>query len=125
MTELQILTVIKNNGGSIGYTDLLNQNLTDTNRDGIADKARIEKMIERDLLEGRTDAFCSISITDEGRLHLQDAEYLEQQKQQLADDAARENTKNKRHDWRIAIIGALIAALVGFGFDAVAHFLFG
>ena len=124
MTELQILSVIKNNGGSIGYTDLLNQNLTDTNRDPSADKARIEQMIQRGLLEGRTDAYCSISITNPGRLHLQDAAYLEEQKQQLADEAARENSKNKRHDWYIAILGALFASLIGLAFDAIAYFFF-
>ncbi len=124
MTELQILSVTKNKGGSIGYTDLLNQNLTDSNRDPSADKARIEQMIQKGLLEGRTDAFCSISITDTGRLHLQDAAYLEEQKQQLADDAARENSKNKRHDWYIAILGALFASLIGLAFDAIAYFFF-
>lgn len=124
MTELQILSVIKNKGGSIGYTDLLNQNLTDSNRDSRADKARIEQMIQKGLLEGRTDAFCSISITDTGRLRLQDATYLEDQNQKLAEEAARENSKNKRHDWYIAILGALFASLIGLAFDAVAYFIF-
>lgn len=124
MTELQILSVIKNNGGSIGYTDLLNQNLTDTARDGSADKVRIEQMIEAGLLSGRTDSYCSISITDLGRLRLQDATYLEEQKQQLADEAARDDSKNKRHDWYIAILGALFASLIGLAFDAIAYFFF-
>lgn len=122
MTELQILSVIKNKGGSIGYTDLLNQNLTDSNRDSRADKARIEQMIQKGLLEGRTDAFCSISITDTGRLHLQDATYLEDQNKKLAKEAADNKSKENRHDWFLTIGGAVVAGLIGLAFELIAFF---
>lgn len=122
MTELQILSAITNNGGSIEYTALLNQNMTDSNRDGLADKARIEQMIKDGLLDGRTDAYCNISITKLGRLHLQDACYLEDQNKKLADDAAKNESKKNRHDWYLAIVGAVIAGLIGLAFELIAFF---
>ena len=122
MTEFQILSAIKNNGGSIEYTALLNLNITDTNRDGLADKARIEQMIKDDLLKGKTDAYCHISITDPGRLYLQNAYYLEEQNKKLADDTAKNKAKKKKHDWWLAIGGAIIAGLIGFAFELIAFF---
>lgn len=122
MTELQILSAIKNNGGSIEYTSLLNLSMTDTNRDTLADKALIERMIGAKLLKGQTDAFSHISITDKGRLHLQDAYYLEKQKQKFAEDAAQNEAKKNRHDWGLAIGGAIIAGLIGLAFELIAFF---
>ena len=122
MTELQILSVIKNNGGSIEYTALLNQNLTDTNRDTLADKALIKQMIGDKLLVGKTGAYCHISISDKGRLYLQNANYLEDQNKKLAEDAAKNETKKNRHDWGLAIGGAVIAGLVGLAFELVDYF---
>lgn len=124
MTDLQILTAVKNNDGCIEYTALLNQNLTDGYIDPSADKEQINKMIKNGLLEGETRAYCSISITPEGRLFLQDKYYLEEQEQKFADDTARNDAKNKRHDWKIAIVGALIASLSGLAFDIIAFFFF-
>lgn len=122
MTELQILSVVENCGGSIEYTNLLNFNLTDTNRDTLADKARIEQMIGKGLLKGKTDAFCCISISNSGKLHLQNARYLEEQKQKFAEDAAQNETKKNRHDWGLAIGGAFIAGLIGLAFELVVYF---
>lgn len=122
MTELQILSVIKNNGGSIEYTALLNQNLTDTNRDTLADKALIEQMIGDKLLVGQTGAYCLISISGKGRLYLQNAYNLEEQNKKLAQDAAKNESKKNRHDWGLAIGGAVIAGLVGLAFELVTFF---
>lgn len=113
MTELQILSAIKNNGGSIEFTSLLNLNMTDTKRDILADKARIKQMIEKGLLEGKADAFSYVSISDRGRLYLQNAQYLEEQQQKLANYTAQNEAKKNRHDWYIAIISGLIAGLIG------------
>lgn len=122
MTELQILSAVKNNGGSIEYTALLNLNMTDTNRDSLADEARIEQMIEDGLLKGKTDAYCHISITKPGRLHLQNAYYLEEQNNKLTDEAAKNKANEHRHDWKLAIGGAVIAGLIGLVFELVAFF---
>ena len=124
MTEFQILSAIKNNGGNIGYTDLLNLNMTDPVRDPLADKARIEQMIRNGLLNGATDAYCLISITDAGRRYLQDACYLEEQKKQLAEQASKKETNERRHKWILAIGSAFIAGLIGLAFDIIAKFFF-
>ena len=122
MTETQILSVIKNNGGSIEYTALLNQNLTDSNRDVFADKERIKQMINDNLLTGETEAYSRISISNKGRLYLQNAYYLEEQNKKLAEDAANDEGKKNRHDWFLAIGGAFIAGLIGLAFELISFF---
>lgn len=119
MTEFQILSAIKNNGGSIEYTALLNLNSIDPNPDPSADKARINQMIANKLLRGKTDAYCLISITDSGRLYLQDACYVEQQNNKLAHDRANEISNQKRHDWVMMAVGAVVAGAVGLAFDLI------
>ena len=119
MTDLQILAAVKNNGGSIEYTDLLNQNMTDTNRDGLADEARIKQMIEDGLLKGKTEAYCHISITKPGRLRLQDFYYLEDQEKNLADEASKNKSNEHRHDLVVALIGAIVGSLSGIVLDVV------
>ena len=122
MTDLQILNAVKNNNGSIEYTALLNQSLTDAYIDGSADKARISKLIEAGLLAGETRAFCSISITDEGRLRLQGEYYSEEQNKKLAKKAANDKTNERRHEWHIAFGSAFFAGLIGLAFEVVAFF---
>ena len=122
MTEFQILSATKNNGGNIGYTDLLNLNMTDPVRDPLADKARIKQMISDGLLNGATDAYCLISITDAGRRYLQDACYLDEQKKQLAKEASKKETNKNRHEWKLAIVGAIISGLAGLAFEVFAFF---
>ena len=123
MTEVQILTAIKNNGGSFEYTDLLNLNITEANRDTLADKERIVQMLRNGLLKGETQPYSLISITDKGRLHLQNAAYLEEQNKQLAEDAAKDKSKKNRHDWSLAIGSAFIAGLIGLAFELIAFWL--
>ena len=125
MTEFQILSAIKNNGGSIGYTDLLNLNMTDTVRDPLADKARIEQLISKKLLAGATDAYCQLSITNEGRMHLQNAQYLEEHQNQLAEDVTNNKTKEYRHNWFITIVGAFITGLITLALNVATYFLLG
>lgn len=123
MTDFQILSAIKNSGGSMEYTALLNLNMTDTNRDSLADKARINEMIKAKLLSGKTESFCLISISDAGRLHLQNAYYLEEQKKKFAEDSAQNETKKNKHDWILTIGGAFIAGLIGLAFELIVFFV--
>lgn len=114
MTELQILSAIKNNGGSIEFTALLNQNMTDANRDSLADQERIKQMIKNGLLSGKTDAYCHISITKPGRLHLQNATYLEEQnkKRETVDAESKSEQKRQNRFLRITTLVSLgIAAI--------------
>lgn len=123
MTELQILSAVKNNNGCMEYIALLNLNATDVNQDSRADEARIEQMINKKLLKGKTEAFATIAITKEGRLYLQNAYYLEEEKKKLAEEAAQNAAKKKRYDWKFAIVGALIAGAIGFIFDLIIFLL--
>lgn len=121
MTELQILSALKHNGGSMDYATLINLNMTDVNRDALADQARIKQMIDDKLLVGKADAFCNISISDIGRLHLQNACNLEDQEKKLAKESAKNQAKKNRHDWGLALGGAFIAGLIGLIFDLIAN----
>lgn len=124
MTELQILSAVKNNGGVIQYTELLSLNLSDEYQDPQADKARIVKMINEGLLSGTAEAYSCICITATGRMHLQNATYLEKQNKKLTKDASKHEAKKNRHDWYLAIVGALIAAIVGLVFEILSYLLF-
>ena len=123
MTEIQILSAVKNNGGSIAYTELLSLNLTDPYLDATADKERIKKMMKAGLLEGETRAYGSISITDAGRLFLQDACYNEEQKHKLAKDSANERSNQQRHEWKITITSIVLTALLGILVDVLIYIL--
>ena len=119
MTDIQILTAVKNNNGSIKYVDLLNLNLSDAYRDPSADKCRINKLIGDKYLKGNTEAHGTISITDNGRLFLQDSYYLEEQNKKLDENASNEKAREKRHDWWVALIGAVVGSLSGIILDVV------
>ena len=114
VTELQILSAIKNNGGSMEYTSLLNLNMTDHDRDTLADKTRVCQMLKDDLLDGTAGAFCTISISDKGRLYLQNACYLEEQNNKAAEQVAKDRADQDRQNrfLRITTIVSLgIAAM--------------
>lgn len=103
MTDLQILSAVKNSGGSIQYTALLSLNVADTHQDTLADKARIEKMIADKLLSGQTEAYCNISITNPGRLYLQNAAYLEDIQKQREQEYADTRAEEKRHNFFLRV----------------------
>ena len=114
MTELQILSAVKNSGGSIQYTALLSLNVSDTHQDALADKARIEKMIKDNLLSGKTEAYGSISITNPGRMYLQNAAYLEDISKQRDKEYANIRAEEKRHNKFLRI-----TTLISLGIAAV------
>ena len=60
MTELQILNAVKNNGGSIDFTALLNLGKTDLTWEPIADQQMIEQLIDGKVLSGKTEAYSCI-----------------------------------------------------------------
>ena len=122
MTNKQILSALKNNNGCMEYTALLNLNITDTCRDPLADEARIEQLLKDNLLNGKADAYCHISITKKGRLYLQDTAYFEDHNKQLADKAANDNAKKNIHEWRLTVGGALISGIVGLAFELMCFF---
>jgi hypothetical protein len=124
MTELQILTAVKNNNGTIGFVDLLNLSLTDPHPDPIADEDRIKQMIKDGLLTGEAGAYSQIHISKYGRRFLQDSCYASEEEQKAADKRSQEASDNHRRNLKTTILGALISALAGFLFNALAFYLF-
>ena len=124
MTNLQILTAVKNNNGTIGFVDLLNLSLAEPNRDPIADEDRIKQMIKDGLLTGEVGAYSQIHISKYGRRFLQDSCYASEEEQKAADKISQEACDNHRRNLKTTILGALISALAGFLFNALAFYLF-
>lgn len=108
MTELQILTAVRNNKGPISYATLLGLNLAEPTPDSVSDKALITSLIEQKYLTGRTAAYSTISITEKGRLrlnHLNDIEKLKQKQEKLRQE-------DRKHGWYIAIFTSICSALL-------------
>ena len=112
MTDLQILTAVKDHHG-LQYTELLNLGLSCPNHDPIADNAQIEKLIQDKYLAGRAEAYCTVRLTNKGRLYLQQLQQeLDKQCRQAA-EKAEEKRHQYRHDWLIAIFSTIFGAILG------------
>ena len=111
MTELQILNAVKNNGGSIEFTALLNLGKTDLTWEPVADQQMIERLIGDKVLSGKAEAFSTISFGKKGILRLRD---LQQSKydsdQKLAYDAAKDS-RQRKHEWQMAVATAVLSSL--------------
>lgn len=99
MTDLQILSAVRDNGGSMEYTALLNLGLSYPNHDSLADKARIEKLIKDKCLSGETEAYSAIALKRPGRLYLQ---ALQQEEAQRAADEKRQQKFSSQMNAMIA-----------------------
>ena len=113
MTDLQILSAVRDNGGSMEYTALLNLGLSYPNYDSLADKARIEKLIEDGYLRGQTQAYCTIALTEQGRLYLQQMQQAQDELRAQAAEKAKEKRRQHRHDWLIAIFSTVFGTILG------------
>ena len=114
LTDYQILTAIRNNGGSIGFTDLLNQGLSDPEHNPVADKHRIQNLLTGKCISGSTTAYGTIRMEPKGTALL---DQLEEKLKQRDQDRADEVSKEKReHTFSIAltILGELFAFALGF-----------
>ena len=127
MTELQILSAIRNNGGHMNYLDLMNLGITDPNWMPNADRQRIRQLIDSKVLSGKTEAYGSITFGEAGFLRYQDlilqqdAERKAQEtaieeqrrlKRELEAEQANKNTEQKRQrsfEILLVIISAAIA----------------
>ena len=112
MTELQILTAIKNSGNSIRFTDLLNQGLTDPKPDPNSDKLRLEYLLSENYISGKMGAYERLSLTPKGIAHL---DQLQQELQKQDDDrsyAAAQTRKQKNFDLISSLVGAVLGAIM-------------
>ena len=109
MTELQILSAVKNNGGSIDFAELINHGKTDTGWEPTADQALINKLIDAKVLSGKTEAHSTITFGKEGLLRLRDL-------QQAADNLSKQMTdkqSEKNADRRFQLFNTLLGAVIG------------
>lgn len=113
MTELQILSAIKNNNGNINYVDLLNLGLTDSIRDPLADRDLIRQLIRTNVLSGSAEAHGTIAFGKNGRLRLRELEKNAEDAIKHAKDHAEERRNDKRHDWTVALVSVAIGAILG------------
>lgn len=109
MTELQILSAVKNNGGSIGYVALLNLGLSDPVHDPLTDRDLIRKLIDTQVLFGKPGANSTISFGKEGRLRLQELQQLDEEHRQKVSD----NEANKKADRKSQLLNTLLGAVIG------------
>ena len=111
MTELQILNAVKNNGGSIEFTALLNLGKTDLTWEPVADQQMIEQLIGGKVLSGKAESYSTISFGKKGLLRLRD---LQQSKydsdQKLAYDAAKDS-RQRKHEWQMAVATAALSSI--------------
>lgn len=113
MTELQVLSAIKNRGGSISYTDLLNIGASDNPWEPLTDRELIARLAEDQILSGGQCAYGKISFGKHGRLRLKELEQCEQERSQKAAEEIAGKRAQRHHDWAVAIIGSLAGAVFG------------
>ena len=112
MTELQILSAIKNNGGTIDYAQLINLGRTDTGWDPVTDKRLIQKLIQQQILSGKTDAYSTITFGTKGLLRYKELKQLEDDLANQVADKKSEKNSNRRFQLLNTILGAVIGAIV-------------
>lgn len=133
MTELQILSAVKNNGDRISFTKLLSLNCCDPEPYASHDKALIKSLISAGYLRGGVRAYATISMTDEGRKYLaqliSEEDLATQAKEELSKQKAQEE-EQQRFENKLAILNALIpigtfllGALFGYLADLLRLFL--
>ena len=90
MTEFEILSAVKNSGGSIAYIELLNIGKSDPEWDSLTDRDLIKKLIESNILSGKQEAYGSISFGADGRLRLKELQQIIDDQSKQAADSAKE-----------------------------------
>lgn len=103
MTDLQILSAIKNNGNSIEFTSLMNLSLSDPEIDLQLTKSKIAKLKDKGYVKGNLDAYSSINLTESGNL------YLEHLKNCAANET--EDKRQKAFDKKTAVISLAIGVI--------------
>lgn len=101
MTELEILTEIRNSGGSIDYVELLNRGKKHPPYQPSIDHDRLRSLKERGYIKGSFDAYSTVSIEPAGNAYL-DFLIANQMKQR----------KQFAHDWKLAGLSAITGALL-------------
>lgn len=106
MTELDVLTILKDNNGRFSFVELLNHGLSDAVSDPSADKALIRRMIKDGTLRGETSAYSTIYLTDAAYLRLRELEEQEHKAQESAKEKA-EKEKQQRFENKLAVLNTI------------------
>lgn len=121
MTDFQILAAIRKNGGYIGYTDLINQGLSDPNPDPVADKHRILNLLSENYISGNTEAYGAIHMEPRGTALL---DQFEQKINQIEENEANLKSNEKRQR-RFTVAITVLSSLLSFIFRYISKLIFG
>ena len=116
MTELQILCALKNAGGSMLYTDLLNLGLAEPVHDPNSDRKRIVHLRDLGEITGELKAHHRLEITPKGIARL-DAEKQELDKkiEERTYDSANQRRQNKfslLSAFLVAVFSAMLTLVI-------------
>lgn len=122
MTELQILSAVKNNGGYIDFAELINHGKTDIGWEPKTDQYQIEKLIEANVLSGKPEPFTTISFGKAGLLRYKDLLLQEESNRQaqkasiekqsrLQGELARKQAKEKTEKQRQRIFEVFLVII--------------
>ena len=100
MTDIQLLTAIHNNKGTIEYSELINHPPKKVKFSPDSDHQRLDHLRSRGFITGRLDAYSTVSLTPAGLAYLDD--FMKEQENRR---------KQFAHDWRLAFFSAFLGAL--------------
>lgn len=115
MNDFQILTAIRNSGGSIDFTKLMDVGLADPVFDPKSDKQRIQYLISQECITGKTKAYSRISMLPKGTVLL---DSLNQQHEN-ADKQAKEDTLKERKQVRISFAQLFLGSAITLGIELI------
>ena len=109
MNELQFLCALKNAGGSMQYTDLLNLGLAEPVHDPNSDRKRIVHLRDLGEITGELKASTRLEITPKGIARL-DAEKQELDK--IIEDRTYDSANQRRQN-KFSLLSAFLVAAFG------------
>ena len=119
MNDFKILAAIRDNGGTIGFVDLLNQGLSDPEPNAVADRHRILNLLSENYISGNPDAYGTIRIEPRGTVFL---DRLEESLKQLDQDRAEKTAKEKR-ERKFSVMLVVLTELMSFALGFLTHIL--
>lgn len=119
MTNFQILTAIRNNGGSIEFTRLMDVGLSDPDLDPKSDKQRIQHLISQGCISGDTKAYSRISMLPKGTALLDSMNH----KRDNADEQAKSNALKERKQVRISFAQLLLGSAITLAIELILFLL--
>ena len=114
MNDYQILSAVRENGGSITFKELMDMGLSDKKHNPVEDSYRIENLLSGGFLSGSIAPYGRIRMERKGTALL---DLLEQKLQELENqraDKIAEQEKQRQFSVKLAILSEVISFLLGF-----------